>query len=70
MAPRMAEPGLTADQLRQTIEALLQVESQLPPRDRQWSELRVVRNILTRMLLITEEKERGEEQGKESVLKP
>ncbi len=48
---------LTADQLRQTIEALLRMESELPTDDHRWCELRTVRQVLNRMLLMAEEKE-------------
>ena len=48
---------LSADQLRPTIEALLRMESELPTDDHQWCELRMVRQVLTRLLLVAEEKE-------------
>ena len=48
---------LSADQLRQTIEALLRMESELPTDDHQWCELRMVRQILGRMLVVAEERE-------------
>ena len=48
---------LSADQLRPTIEALLRMESELPTDDHQWYELRMVRQVLTRLLLVAEEKE-------------
>ena len=50
---------LSADQLRQTIEALLRMESELPTDDHQWCELRMVRQVLNRMLLVAEEKGRN-----------
>lgn len=48
------EHPLTAEQLRQTIEALLQIEVESPPGNAQWSELRMVRKVLSRMLIEVE----------------
>jgi hypothetical protein len=56
-------PELTADRLRKTIEALLELESQVPAGDPHWSELRMVRRVLGRMLITAEELERAAALG-------
>ena len=50
---------LTAEQLRQTIEALLLIEGELPTSNPRWSELRMVRKVLGRMLVEAEEAEQS-----------
>jgi hypothetical protein len=56
-------PELTADRIRQTMQALLELESQLPAGDARWSELRMVRRVLGRLLITAQELERAAALG-------
>lgn len=45
---------LTTDQVRAVLEVMFELEMQLPSHDPRWSELRAVRRVLGRMLVIAE----------------
>jgi hypothetical protein len=50
-------PGLTSEQVRLTIEAILQAEKQIPSGNSRWSEMRMVRRVLGRLLVAKQEEE-------------